>query len=170
MCMCLCVWMFMIVCINVCVIRPPKMNIDVLIRCLCCLKPFAPRGVLTNTDTDTDTNSHTHSHTQTMACDNCVIFSMRTVADNRHCFSSYCDIVLSDRRSVRLQSTPATRPFTGMLIWAQKYNTIIEHNSLMADLLAFYMCFCIFRMMTYPRYIFLRRFNVNWQHMKKTCQ
>ncbi len=55
-----CLSVFASVCINVCAVRPPKLNIDVLIRRLCCLKPFAPRGVLL-------THIHTHSHTLTLA-------------------------------------------------------------------------------------------------------
>lgn len=66
-CVCVFVNVYVLVClsvfesvrIGVYVVRPPKLNIDVLIRWLCCLKPFAPRGVLL---THTYTLSHTHIH------------------------------------------------------------------------------------------------------------
>lgn len=66
-----CVWVFLFVapaskCEDVCVVRPPQLNIDVLIRRLCCLKPFAPRGVLL-THTSTVTQPYTHAHTEAHA-------------------------------------------------------------------------------------------------------
>lgn len=53
-------------CGDVCVVRPPQLNIDVLIRRSCCLKPFAPGGVLlTHTSTVTHPYTHAQRHTQT---------------------------------------------------------------------------------------------------------
>lgn len=142
--MLVCLSVFESVRIGVYVVRPPKLNIEVSIRRLCCLKPFAPRGVLlTHTYTLSHTHIHTHMAVWSMAIDNCVIFSVGTITDNRRCFLSYCVIVLSDSGRVLLQSTPATRLFSGMLMRAQEHNTIKEHNSRMAYLLAFYMVYCI---------------------------
>lgn len=76
-----------------------------------------------------------YAHTQrALGIDNYVIFSMSTIAANQRWFSSYCVIVLSDRSSVLLQSTPATLPFTGMLIQNQDRNSIMQHNSIESHL------------------------------------
>lgn len=50
----------------VCVVRPPQLNIDVLIRRSCCLKPFALRGVLL-IHTSTVTQPYTHARTEAHA-------------------------------------------------------------------------------------------------------
>lgn len=73
-----------------------------------------------------------------MGIDNCVIFSVWTIADNWRCFLSYCVIVLSDRDSVLLQRTPATHPFTEMLMQTQEHIDIIQHNKHVSHLLALY--------------------------------
>lgn len=57
--------------IDLCVFRPPKLYIDILIKRLCCLKPFAPGGVLV---THTHAAAPTLTGTASMAIDNCVIF------------------------------------------------------------------------------------------------
>lgn len=102
-----------------------------------------------------------------MGIDKCVIFFfVKTIADNQRCFSSYCVIVLSDRGSAPLQSTPATRPFIGMLMQTLQHNTIMQHNILMAHLLALYMCCCIVIMMAYPRCFCLFE-GLEWSNNKR---
>lgn len=102
-----------------------------------------------------------------MGIDKCVIFFfVKTIADNQRCFSSYCVIVLSDRGSAPLQSTPATRPFIGMLMQTLQHNTIMQHNNLTAHLLALYMCCCIVIMMAYPRCFCLFE-GLEWSNNKR---
>lgn len=113
-------------------------------------------------------NTHTHTH-GAWPLTTVSSFLLRTIADNQRCFSSYCVIVLSDSGRVLLQSTPATRPFSGMLMQAQKHNTIMELNSLMAHLLAFYMCYSIVIMMAYPRCVWVFFFfsgGLSWKQEK----
>lgn len=137
--------------IDLCVFRPPKLNIDILIKRLCCLKPFAPGGVLvTHTHTHTQPLPHSQAH-RAWLLTTVSSFSGGTITDNQRCFSSYCVIVLSDSGRALVQSAPATRPFSGMLMRAQEHNTIIEYNSLIANLLALYKCYCSTIMIAYPR-------------------
>lgn len=95
----------------VCVVRPPQLNIDVLIRRSCYLKPFALRGVLLihkHCHTTLHARMHRGTRRQGTAIDKCVIFFflMWTITDKRRCFSSYCVIVLSD--SGRVATTKRT--------------------------------------------------------------
>lgn len=82
-------------------------------------------------------------------------FSVGTITDNQCCFSSYCVIVLSDSCRALVQSAPATHPFSRTLMRAQEHNTIIEYNSLMANLLAFYTDYYSMIMIAYPRCVHL---------------
>lgn len=142
--------------IDLCVFRPPKLNIDILIKRLCCSKPFAPGGVLV-IHTHMQPLSHSQGH-RAWLLTTVSSFSGGRITDNQRCFSSYCVIVLSDSGRALVQSAPATRLFSGMLMWAQEHNTIIEYNSLIANLLAPYKRYPSAIMIAYSRCVHI------WYH------
>lgn len=114
------------------------------------LKAICSWGSPCNTHTHTQPLPHSQAH-RAWLLTTVSSFSGGTITDNQRCFSSYCVIVLSDSGRALVQSAPATRPFSGMLMRAQEHNTIIEYNSLIANLLALYKCYCSTIMIAYPR-------------------